>query len=126
MGVEVRLICGQDGAQVPFVDDQCAVEEFPAASADPAFDVRVRLRGPDGSEQDLDGLGCEDGVEGVSELRISVSDQEPESVNAVVHCHEEVTRLLDCPVAGRMGSDAQEVYSAGRDLHGHHAVQAPQ
>lgn len=41
-----------------------------------------------------DGLSCEDGVEGVGELRISVPDQELHLVNAVVQRHEGVTSLL--------------------------------
>jgi hypothetical protein len=112
VGVEVCFVCGQYVSQVSFVDDQCAVEEFAAASADPALDVCVGPRGPHRSGQYLDGLGCEDGVEGVGELGVSVPDQKLHSVDAVVQCHEKVTRLLDCPAAGWVGGGAQEVYSA--------------
>lgn len=126
VGVEVCFVYGEDVAQVPFVGDQCAVEEFVSASADPALDVCVRPWRVDWSEQHLDGLGCEDGVEGVGELGVSVSDQEVHLVNAVVQCHEEVAGWLECPVAGRVGGGAKDVYLAGGEFHGHHAVQASQ
>lgn len=45
VGGEVRFVCGRYVAQMPFVGDQCAVEEFAAASADPALDVRAQMRG---------------------------------------------------------------------------------
>ncbi|MFF1688381.1 MULTISPECIES: hypothetical protein [unclassified Streptomyces] len=102
MGIEVRLVRGQNVSQVPGVDDQRAVEEFPTASADPALDVCVRPRGLDWGEQYPDAFGCEDGIEGMGELlRVSVPQQELHLVEAVVQRHEEVTGLLDRPAAGR-------------------------
>lgn len=126
VGVEVCLVYGHNTSQVSFVDDQRAVEGFSAASADPALDVRIGPRGPNGRAQYLDGLGCEDGVEGGREPGVSVPDQELRSVDAVVQCHEEVTRPLDCPDTGRVGGDAPEAHPTDGYLHDDNAVQAPQ
>jgi hypothetical protein len=78
------------GAQVPFVDDQHAVEESSSAFAGPAFDVRVRPRCPHRSGQYLDGRGCEDGLEGVGELDVSVPDQELHSAGRDAHARHAV------------------------------------
>jgi hypothetical protein len=50
--------------QVPFADDQHAVEELTAQGTDEALAGRVHPWSLDGGEQDPDAGGLEDGVEG--------------------------------------------------------------
>jgi hypothetical protein len=62
--VVVRLVLGQDGAQMSLAEDQDAVEEFSAEGADEAFADRVHARSLDGGEQDPSAGGLKDGVKG--------------------------------------------------------------
>jgi hypothetical protein len=61
--VVVRLVFGQDGAQMPFAEDQHPVEELSAQGADEALAGRVHPRSPDGGAHDPGAGGLEDGVE---------------------------------------------------------------
>jgi hypothetical protein len=67
--VVVRLVFGQDGAQMCLAKDQDPVKEFAAQGADQAFTGRVHPRYLDGGAQDPGSGGLEDGVEGGGEVR---------------------------------------------------------
>jgi hypothetical protein len=47
------------------------------------------------------------------ELAVTVADQEPKVPVGVVEVHDQVARQLGQPRSGRLGGDAQHVYSAG-------------
>ena len=78
VAVVVRLVFGQDGSELSFMEDQQPVQALAAHGADPPFGVGVRPRRPRWTAQDLDPDAGEDGVEAGGELGVSVADQEPE------------------------------------------------
>jgi hypothetical protein len=63
-GVVMRLVFGQDSAQMSLAEDQHAVEEFAAQDADEAFADRVHARRLDSGPQDPAASCLENGVEG--------------------------------------------------------------
>jgi hypothetical protein len=112
MIIVVALELAQHGCGVPLVDDQKAVDEFPADSADKAFRDRIRSRRAHRRLDDPDVDGGEDRVEGSGELGIAVADQEPEALVGVVKVHQWVAGLLGEPRCGRVGGHAEDVDSA--------------
>ena len=66
--VVVRLVLGQDGAQMPLAEDQHPVEEFSAQGADEALADRVHPRSLDGGTQNPGTGGLEYGVKGAGEV----------------------------------------------------------
>jgi hypothetical protein len=66
--VVVRLVFGQDGAQVGLAEDQHAVEELAAQGADKAFAGRVHPRSLNGAPENPGADSLEDGVEGLGEV----------------------------------------------------------
>src|SRR5436190_10175122 len=76
------------------------VQEFAAASADPAFGDRVHARRPDVAEHGPDpGIG-EDRVERGGEVRAAVADHELAPVRLLAEIDEKVACLLSGPRAG--------------------------
>jgi hypothetical protein len=70
------------------------VEAFAAQGADPALGDGVRSRCPGRGADDADVGGGEHRVEGGSELRIPVGDQEPIPGGVVAEVDEQVAGLL--------------------------------
>jgi hypothetical protein len=60
--------------------------------------------------------GGEYRVEGRGELGVPVTDQELQTVRLTFHVHQQVTGLLDHPVACGVGGDAGQVHAAGAVL----------
>jgi hypothetical protein len=60
----MRVVFGQDGAQVALAEDQHAVEELSAQGTDKALAGCIHPRRLDGGAQDPGAGGLEDGVEG--------------------------------------------------------------
>ena len=60
----MRLVLGQDGAQVALAEDQHAVEELSAQGTDKALGGCIHARRLDGGAQDPGAGGLEDSVEG--------------------------------------------------------------
>ena len=98
--VVVRLVFGQDGAQMRLAEDQHAVQELAAQGADEALADRVHPRRLDGGAQDPGAGGLEDGVERGGEVRSAVADQEPDVLEPLAEAEGEVAGLLHGPVAG--------------------------
>src|SRR5450432_3187042 len=90
------------------VPDEGAVQEFAAASADPAFGDGVHAGRPDVAEHGLDAGVGEDRVEGGGEVRSAVADHELGPVRLVAEVHEKVTGLLGGPRARWMLGDAED------------------
>jgi hypothetical protein len=76
----------------------------------PTFGVRVRLRRLRRRQHGLHACGGEHGIERGGGLAVSVPDQKPEPVDAVVEIHQWVAGRLGHPLAGRMRGDAGQVY----------------
>jgi hypothetical protein len=60
----MRLVLGQDGAQVALAEDQHAAGELQAQGAGKALAGRIHARPLDGGAQDPGAAALEDGVEG--------------------------------------------------------------
>src|SRR4029453_17441138 len=94
------LVLTKHGRGMPLVGDQDAVEQFAAEAADEAFGDRLGPRRPYRRPEDAGIDGGEDGVEGGGELRVAVSDEEPEAPTGVIEVHAEVASFLDQPGSG--------------------------
>ena len=72
--VVVRLISGQNGAQMRLAQDQHPVKYLPAQGIGEAFADRVHAGSLDSGAQDPDAGGFEDGVERAAQVRSPVAD----------------------------------------------------
>jgi hypothetical protein len=100
-GVVMLLVVGQDGTQVRIAQDYGPVEEFTAQSADEAFADCVHPRRLHGGAHDRDAGGLENGIEGSSEVRSAVADQEPEVREPLAEVQGEVAAC--CTVQSPVG-----------------------
>ena len=98
-------------------EDQQPVGAFAADAQDPPFGCGIGFRGLGRGAQYVDAGGGEDGVEGVGEFGVPVTDEEAELLCAFIQVHEQVAGLLGDPCAGRMAGGAQDVDAAAGDLH---------
>lgn len=115
MIVVVRLIGGQDLAEVALAEDELLVEALAAQGTDATFGVSIRARSLDRSPDDPNATGSEDSVEGTGELGVSIADKEPELVSPLTEIIEQVTSELSRPRPGGMSGD-QDVDAAGVDF----------
>src|SRR5690349_19648202 len=97
--VVVRLVFGQDGAQVALAEDQHPVEELAAQGTYKAFADRIHARRLDSGAHDPGPGGLEDGVEGCGEVRSAVADQELNVLEPFAKVEGEVAGLLHGPLA---------------------------
>jgi hypothetical protein len=125
-GVVVRNVLVQyafEGAAVP---DQDPVEAFGPDGAYPPLGVAVCAGRP---RRNLDGLDTGRGehrVEGGGELGVPVADEEPQPVGLLIKVHQQITRRLGNPRAGRMRGDAGQVDPTVIKLDHEQHVQAGQ
>ena len=92
--VVVRGVLGQDVGKVAWSGDGDAVEAFSSQGADPALSDCVRPGRLRWRLDDADFGSAGDGVEGVSELRVSVADEEAKLFGVV----SEVDQQVSAPV----------------------------
>ncbi|WSN64432.1 hypothetical protein OG467_09110 [Streptomyces sp. NBC_01361] len=102
--VVVLQVPGEGSAQVPFVEDECPVEELAAQGADEPFAVCVRFRGLGRAFEDAQADVGEDGVEGVGVLAVAVTDQELGASDVDAGVDEEVAGGVGGPWAGGVGA----------------------
>lgn len=100
------------------------VQQLMTHRAHPPLRVSVRPRRPHRRPQDPHAFRGEDGVEGVSELRIPIANQEPKPVDAVCQVYEQIAGLLSYPQPGRIGRYPENVDPAGGKLDHEQHVQA--
>jgi hypothetical protein len=77
MRVVMPYIDAEDTVELEPAEDQQSIKALTPDAADPALDVRVRVRRPQRCPDDPPSLAVEDGVEGAAELRVAIVDQEP-------------------------------------------------
>jgi hypothetical protein len=106
--VVVAAVDAEHVLEMTAADDEDPVEAVGADCAHPTLGEGVRVRGLNWQADDLDGLGAEDLIEGVAELRVPIVDQESERV-LVAELHDEVARLLGNPASVRF--ELQATYS---------------
>lgn len=127
MFVVVGGVLVDDEAKVAFSGDQEAVGGLASAGSDPALGDRVH---PGHAGKDRHHAGAESGedrIEGLSEVAGVVADQVPDTGSAhVVQVHQQVTRLLGCPLRGDVAGDAGDVHAPGAVLDEEQDEQAPE
>jgi hypothetical protein len=96
--------------------DQRPVQQLTTHRANPPLRVGVGPRRPYRRRQGSDALRGEDGIEGVSELRVPVTDEELEPPDAVCQIHEHLPGLLSCPLPGRVRRHTHHLHPAGGRL----------
>src|SRR5215218_8169634 len=92
----------------------------------PALDVRVRVRRLERSPDDSHPLALKDGVEGAAELSVTVVDQEPRPLAAIVEVDQQVAHLLHHPGAVGVARAGHVLDPAAADTDEDEYVQAPQ
>src|SRR6266542_6512501 len=111
----VRVVVGDVLAEYAFEvaagDDQDPVEALAPGAADPAFRVRLRLRGCDRRSDHADPFRVNERVEGLGQLDVAITDQDPRLSAFVPQGDENVSCLLRHPGAVGMGGDAGDVYA---------------
>jgi hypothetical protein len=114
MRVEVVGVLAEHLPRVLFVVEQQPVGALGADAAHERFRVAVRAGRLRWDFDDLYALGTEYGVEGGGELRVAVSDREPEGPDAAGQVGEQGAGLLNGPGTGRVRGDTQDVHPPGR------------
>src|SRR5713101_5693195 len=87
--------------EVAAAEDQNPVEAVGADGTYPAFGVGVCVRRPHRRPDHLHSFGAEDFVEGVTELRVAIMDEEPKLL-LLAELHDQIAGLLDDPAAVRV------------------------
>jgi len=103
--IVVGFVVAQYPQQMGLIPDEGAVQEFAAASTDPAFGDRAYAGRPHVAKHAADASGGEDRVERGGEVRATVADHELDPVCLVAEIHEEVAGLLGGPLPGGMQGD---------------------
>jgi len=84
------------------------IEAFASHASDPSFGITIGLRRPDRRQHDLDVFSGEHFVEGSGELRVPISNQEPDSSDiGFIESDEEVAGLLGDPGAVGFAGDTE-------------------
>jgi hypothetical protein len=122
MRVVERLAQGVE--QVALVPYEGAVQQFASAGLYPALHDGVHPGHPDTALDDSQsGIG-QHGVEGLGELGVPVTNQEPGPAVHVVKVHDEVASELHHPCCGGVCGGAQELNAPGGVLDDREDVQA--
>jgi hypothetical protein len=103
------VVDAQDAVELPRAEDEQPVQALRACGAYEALGVRVGLRRAERRQDHLDSLGAEDFVEAGDELRVAVTDQEPDILERAGEA--EVARLLGDPLAVRVRRRACDVHT---------------
>jgi len=94
--------------KVALAPDQGAVQQLASARLYPALHEAVHAQYLDAGRDDLQpGVGRQ-GVEGVGELGVSVTDQEPGPAARVLQVHDQVASELHDPLRRRVCGGAQD------------------
>src|SRR5436853_21553 len=85
-----------------------------------------RVRRLDRCSDQPDPVAVEEGVEGATELRITVVDQQPRPLAAIVEVNQQVARLLEHPGAVRVARARDVLDPAAADANEHEHIQPAQ
>jgi hypothetical protein len=88
--IEMTHVLVEDGAGVSLVVDQQFVGAFLADAADEPLDIAVRLRRPGRDLDHVEAFGSENGIEGIGERGLPVTDRKR---NAVICSPRSISRL---------------------------------
>lgn len=115
--IEMVLVLVQDGAGVPFVENQQPIGALVADTADEPFGITVRLWCLGRDLDHLDAVGGEDGIEGGGELGVPVTDEEAKRADPFAEVHQQVTGYLSGPGRSRMSGHTGQMHPAGAHFH---------
>jgi hypothetical protein len=101
MRVVVAAVGTEHMVDVAAAEDEDPVEAVGADGSHPPLGERVRVWCLDWRANYGDALRPEDLVEGATELRVTIVDEEPERLR-IAELHNEVARLLGNPTAVRV------------------------
>src|ERR1019366_8492232 len=116
MLVVMPNVVAKDGFEVVATENEHPVEALFTNGPYPPLRDRVRTRRSDGRLDHLDTFGGEHVVEAGGELRVAVSDQEPERPSVLGEIACEVAGNLGDEGAGRMIADPEDVDYAPLEL----------
>jgi hypothetical protein len=120
--VVVLLVGPEDPIEMPAAEDERPVQALGSDRLDEALGERVRVRCPDRGEDHLRSLRAEDLIKGSGELRVTVTDQEPNGWRATIEIHGQVPGLLGHPCGVRMSSGGGEEHPSSMELDEHEHV----
>src|SRR5664280_128668 len=123
----VVLGVGPEGSiEVPPTEDERPVEALGPDRLDYALGVRVGVRSPDRRADHPGTFRANDLVEPSAELRVPVSDEEPDRAHPSVEVQREVARLLGNPGRVRVRGRGTQVDPPAAELDEHEDVERPE
>jgi hypothetical protein len=123
MLVVMADVVAKDGFEMTTAKNERPVEALFTYGPYPALRDRVRAGQPDGCLDHLDAFRGEHLVEAGGELRVAVSDQEPERPSVLGEIACEVAGNLGDEGAGRMIGDPEDVDYAALELDDEHHIE---
>ncbi len=123
MLVVMADVVAKDGFEMTTAKNERPVEALFTYGPYPALRDRVRAWRPDGCLDHLDAFRGEHLVEAGGELRVAVSDQEPERPSVLGEIACEVAGNLGDEGAGRMIGDPEDVDYAALELDDEHHIE---
>jgi len=125
MIVVMRLIDGQDLAEMALAEDELLVQALSAQGANESLSGRVRAGSSDRGFNDPSANGSEDRVEGLGELCVSVPDEELE-LASLPQVIEQVTGKLAHPRPSGDSGHTQDVHPTGLYFQDEEDVEPPE
>src|ERR1039458_5162951 len=116
-------VVAKDGFEVVATENEHPVEALFSDGPYPPLRMRVRTRRSDGRLDHLYAFGCEHLVKAGGELRVAVSDQEPERPTVLGEIPCEVADNLGDKGAGRMIGDTEDVHHSVFELDGEQHIE---
>src|ERR1019366_2897233 len=116
MLVVMSDVVAKDCFEVVTAENERPVEALFSYGPYPPFRDRVRARRSDGRPDHLDAFGDEHLVEAGGELRVAISDQEPERPSVLGEISCEVAGNLGDEGPGRMIGDPEDVHDSTLEL----------
>ncbi len=124
--MEMADVPVEDSKGMLLVVDQQPVSALFADAANKPFGITVGLWGTGRDLDHIEAFGGEHGIEGGGERGVPVEDQEAKRGDPLAEVHQQVTGGLGSPGRGRVGSHAEQVYSARGHFHGQKDVKSAQ
>src|SRR5664279_3638569 len=123
----VVIDIGPEGSiQMPPTEDEGPVEALGPHRLDYALGVGVGVRSPDRRADHPGTFRANDLVEPSAELRVPVSDEEPDRAHPSVEVQREVARLLGNPRRVRVSRCGTQVDPPAAELNEHEDIERPE
>ena len=93
-------------------DDEHSIQTLPTHAAYPALGDRIRARSSNRAPRNLDTDRREHRIERRGELRVAVTDEEPQAIHSVTEFHQQIPGPLHHPVRSRMSRHPHDAHPA--------------